>query len=206
MKILIIAATPHELKHIIESGRVDDNINILLTGVGMIEASITASAHLVHNIYDLIIHAGIAGAIDRSLKLGELIAIKKDNLYELGAENHHEFLTLDKLYLEQYAVSTICIKSIYELNIKNVNAITVNTVHGSSESIHTLRGRSDAQIETMEGFAIARVCQLFALPLVSLRAISNYVEPRNRDNWQIEKAIINLNEFILHFLSRYAKN
>jgi futalosine hydrolase len=40
----------------------------------------------------------------------------------------------------------------------------------------------------MEGAAVARVCVQFGLPLLELRCISNLVEDRNLQNWQLKKA------------------
>jgi futalosine hydrolase len=42
------------------------------------------------------------------------------------------------------------------------------------------------------------------VPCIQIRAVSNYVERRNRDNWQIGLAIKNLNIFALEFLKLYA--
>jgi len=48
----------------------------------------------------------------------------------------------------------------------------------------------------MEGAAFFYVCQLQKIPHIQIRSISNYVEPRNRANWNISLAIKNLNEVL----------
>jgi futalosine hydrolase len=35
---------------------------------------------------------------------------------------------------------------------------------------------------------------------VQIRAVSNYVEPRNKENWQMGLAIKNLNEYLITLL------
>ena len=53
--------------------------------------------------------------------------------------------------------------------------------------------RLNPQIETMEGAAFFMTCQRFNVECIQLRSISNYVEKRNKSNWDIPKAIKNLN-------------
>ncbi|HRR11988.1 MAG TPA: hypothetical protein P5139_08260, partial [Tenuifilum sp.] len=53
-------------------------------------------------------------------------------------------------------------------------------------------------IETMESAAVFYVCLKLGKPFFCLRAVSNYVEPRNRQNWKIDIAVQNLwNELVL---------
>jgi futalosine hydrolase len=42
------------------------------------------------------------------------------------------------------------------------------------------------------------------VPCIQIRAVSNYVEKRNRDGWNIGLAIKNLNTFAIEFLKLYA--
>jgi futalosine hydrolase len=53
----------------------------------------------------------------------------------------------------------------------------------------------------MEGAAFFYSCAQAGLPSIQLRAISNWVEPRNRDAWNIPLAISNLNQTIAQLLS-----
>jgi futalosine hydrolase len=48
----------------------------------------------------------------------------------------------------------------------------------------------------MEGAAVYFVCNEMNIPVIQIRAISNYIEPRNKSNWDIKKAIKSLEEFI----------
>jgi futalosine hydrolase len=53
----------------------------------------------------------------------------------------------------------------------------------------------NVQIESMEGAAFFYACRQAGVPCMQIRAVSNYVEKRNRDNWQIGLAVKNLNTF-----------
>jgi futalosine hydrolase len=52
----------------------------------------------------------------------------------------------------------------------------------------------------MEGAAFFYACREAGVPCLQIRAVSNYVEKRNRDNWHIGLAIKNLNTFAMDLL------
>jgi futalosine hydrolase len=77
--------------------------------------------------------------------------------------------------------------------LKSVKSITVNTVHGNAQSISEIVERENTDIESMEGAAVFNVCEYFNTNCIQIRSISNKVETRNKDNWDIKTAISNLN-------------
>ena len=77
---------------------------------------------------------------------------------------------------------------------KKVNAITVNQVHGNDFSIQRIKERLNPHVESMEGAAFFYTCNQMEVPTVQLRAISNYVEKRNREAWEVGLALNNLAE------------
>jgi futalosine hydrolase len=214
MRILIVAATAAEIGDLTASLRFADfdcdqcanidpelkkaynglDISVLITGAGMVPTAFALGKHLAKNKYDLAINLGIAGSFDKSIALGEVVEITEDTFAELGAEDDEDFITIDKLGLGE---STF--RSTYNLHesagLRKANAITVNTVHGNDTSIKKLSGYIDAQIESMEGAAFFYACREAGVPCLQIRAVSNYVEKRNRDAWQIGLAIKNLNTF-----------
>ncbi len=44
-------------------------------------------------------------------------------------------------------------------------------------------------MESMEGAAVFYAALRFNTPCVQIRAVSNFVEPRNRESWEIGKAL-----------------
>jgi futalosine hydrolase len=58
----------------------------------------------------------------------------------------------------------------------------------------------------MEGAAFFYACRQFNIPCLQIRAVSNYVEKRNRDNWDIPLAIKNLNNFAIELVNRISNN
>ncbi|GAB3925053.1 futalosine hydrolase [Mucilaginibacter myungsuensis] len=216
MKILIVAATQQEIEPLfsVESlkSQVESNssnldlqtTDLLITGVGMVATAFSLGRHLATNQYDLAINLGIAGSFDRSLDLGEVVEITSDTFSELGAEDGEKFLTIkdlclgDHIYSASTTVSNLLSPIPPEENkllVKQVAGITVNCVHGNDISISKIKDRLRPQVESMEGAAFFYACKLAGLPCIQIRSVSNYVEKRNRDAWQIGLAVKNLNTF-----------
>jgi futalosine hydrolase len=74
-----------------------------------------------------------------------------------------------------------------------VTGVTVNTVHGHEPTIAALLERGHADVESMEGAALLYACLLQGVPCAQVRAVSNYVERRNRAAWKMGEAIDALN-------------
>lgn len=218
MRILIVAATKAEIPFLISEAPPQpspserelkshisylmSHTSFLVTGVGMVATAFALGTHLVTNKYDLVINLGIAGSFDRSIALGEVVEIMEDTFAELGAEDDEVFLTLDEMGLGE---TTFKANSQPLLNIKQVKAITVNKVHGNAASIQKVVDRLNPQLESMEGAAVFYACRQAGVACVQIRAVSNYIEKRNRDAWQISLAVKNLNTFALELLETLNK-
>jgi futalosine hydrolase len=110
-------------------------------------------------------------------------------LFEAGLAGANEFPFRDGLL---YADTVYCdrLKGI----LKPVTAITVNTATGSEVTIKKLIKKFNPDIETMEGATFFYLCTREKIPFLALRAISNRVEPRNKNKWNIALALDNLSE------------
>ena len=205
MRVLIVAATFFEVESLrlqVESQSMDHGLwtmDFLITGAGMVATAFALGKHLATNKYDLAINLGICGSFDHTIALGDVLEIIEDDLAELGAEDDADFITIEKLGFGESSF-----RASYPLpesfGLKKVNAVTVNTVHGNDASIKKLSTRINAQLESMEGAAFFYACHEAGLPCMQIRSVSNYVEKRNRDAWQIGLAIKNLNTFAFKFL------
>jgi futalosine hydrolase len=195
MRILVVAATEFEVGELIQESRIkNQDLKILITGAGMVATAFSMGKHLVTNQYDLAINLGVAGSFSKDIALGDVVEIIEDSFAELGAEDDEDFITIDKLgFGESSFRSTYPVPEYF--NLRQANAITVNTVHGNEASIRKISSRINAEIESMEGAAFFYACREADLPCMQIRAVSNYVEKRNRDAWQIGLAIKNLDKF-----------
>jgi futalosine hydrolase len=210
MKILIVSATLAEIKPAmdqLELGSFNvynkNEIDVLITGVGMIATTYHLTKRLNEKKYDLAINAGIAGSFDRTLLQGEVVNIVSDHFAETGAEDGDNFLSLIQLGFQEHdefpyqwgeliPSGTELMSGITD-SLKKVKGITVNTVHGHTDSILKIQNRLNPQTESMEGAAFFYCCMMEQVPCIQIRSISNYVERRNRDNWNIGLAVKNLN-------------
>ena len=218
MRILFVAATPFEVENLklkIENenkGQDLDpdthNFKLLITGVGMVATAFALGRELATEQYDLAINLGIAGSFDRNIALGDLTEITEDALAELGAEDDETFLPISQLgFGESNFAASKKLSAIYkDHELKQATAITVNTVHGNEASIKKVQQRLNPKIESMEGAAFFYACHQFNIPCLQIRAVSNYVEKRNRDNWDIQLAIKNLNNFAIELVSQIIDN
>ena len=188
MNVLIVSATAQE---------VQTDYPHLVTGVGMVATAIAVSKALSEKHYDLVVNAGIGGSFNRSIPLGSVVEVVQDQLSEIGAQDGSQFLTPTKMGLEVTTVVEMSART----NLPAVNGITVNTVHGDDKAISKIVQRLNPQVESMEGAACMLACLDAGLPCVQLRAISNYVEKRNKSAWDITLAIRNLNQELTKFLA-----
>jgi len=199
--ILIVAATAAEIAPLLEEekkGRVN-NIDFLITGVGMVATAFALGKKLQEKRYDLAINLGIGGSFNRSLSLGDVVFVKEDNFSELGAEDGDAFLPITQLGFgkNQYKSEISNLAQEWIKDLKPVSGITVNTVHGNDSQISRLLHIWPADIESMEGAAFYYACEQEQIPCVQVRSISNYIEKRNRENWKIGLAIKVLNDWVL---------
>jgi futalosine hydrolase len=130
--------------------------------------------------------------------------VVSDRFSELGVEDNGRFIPADEMKLAKkedvFFEAVIRIDSLPE-----ADGITVNRVHGTAESINSVRQQFNPDIESMEGASVAYVCQKFNIPWVQIRSISNKIEPRNRDDWNIPLAIQNLHTEVSKYLEMVSK-
>ena len=218
MNILIVSATENEILPLVkELGPLQDvapnlfsagfhhhEIDILYTGVGMTATAFFLGKYLDDN-YDLTINLGLAGSFNRDLEIGSVVNIIQDHFAELGAEDGELFKTLKEINLAgtQEIFNEANIKNpVLEL-VPKVCGITVNTVHGNERTISNVFDRFHPNTESMEGAAFLFACEQENIPGVQLRAVSNYVEKRNKSKWNIPLAIENLNKKAIEILHAF---
>ena len=66
--------------------------------------------------------------------------------------------------------------------------VTVQESSGTTELGNERARRFAAICENMEGAAGAHVCRLFDVPFLEIRGISNMVEDRRTERWEIPRA------------------
>lgn len=208
MKILLVAATRAEIAplathfHLPAQDFVKTkDFDVLITGVGMTATAYTLGKHLSGS-YKLVLNLGIAGTFSSAIPLATVVNVVTDEFAELGAEHGDDFLSIDHLGFgkAKYNARNNLLHSDVE-KLPKVHGITVNRVHGNKDSIAKVIERHDPGIESMEGAAVLYCCEKEGLSCLQIRSISNYVESRDKERWQVGPAIKSLNEWAIGFLT-----
>jgi futalosine hydrolase len=187
-------------------------VSLLVTGIGMVPVAWNMSRWIaVNGKPDLAINGGIAGSFRNDILNGTVVIPSSDCFADSGIEDNDRFMTLAEAGLNDPnefpfndgiipADSTFLDKF---SGIRKVRAITSGTSSGSHATIRRLVEKYNPDIESMEGASFFYICKRESIPFFALRAISNFIEPRKRENWNIGLALRNLSakleESLLNF-------
>lgn len=210
MELLIVAATEAEIAPFLKlSSGNNAGIEALVTGVGAPATVYQLTRTLLQKKYDLVINAGIAGTFNTALPVGAVVQVVSDCFADLGAEDGDDFLDVFRLGLaeaESAPYRNGRLQNDFRVSeLPVADGITVNTVHGNQAHIERTRALFPAAVESMEGAGFFFVCMNQGQRCLQVRAISNYVEKRNRENWDIPLAVKNLNAALAQIISEYSR-
>lgn len=209
--ILIVAATLPEIVFLssrlrkakpgtittVSKGR-KNNLDVLVTGPGIVATTHQLTKSLNSKKYDLAINLGICGSFDKHLSPVRVVQVISDCLGDFGAEDGKNFI--DAFELGFYKQNSFPfheknLKATYTKPLKSLKAIpsvagvTVQKTTGSPAGKKLLLEKYKPVVESMEGAAFFYVCSMEKVKSLQIRAISNMVEKRNRENWKITEAI-----------------
>lgn len=224
MKILIVAATWLEVKmltdefelvdettHLLKKYSFDDvEIDVLITGIGVAFTTFHLTNTLTSNNYNMVLNIGIAGSLTKELEIGEVVNVVTEEFGDLGIEKENEFLTLfDAGYMDagEFPFDNGILKPVGLngfTNLKKVRGLTASKSHGRNTSISEIKTKFSAQVESMEGAAVFFVCNWQGVDCCQIRAISNYVEPRDTASWDIPLALQKLSDTVIRVMREMA--
>ena len=207
MKIIITSATNFELNVAQQKIKSTKNKHIIFatTGIGMLATAVNLSKIIYEQQPNFIIQAGIAGCFNQTIPLGKTFIIDEEYLGDLGVEENGIWkdvfdLKIEKQNAEPFKKRGLINNKIHEYNFLNlpiVTAITVNQISTDKNHIQQLIEKYKPTIESMEGAALHYVCNIYKIPYLQIRAISNYVGERDKTKWKMKLAIDNLNKYLV---------
>lgn len=220
MELLIVSATSFEITHLatflekeftlfepFRYQRGELTVTLLVTGVGVVACTYSLTKLFSTRKFDLVIQAGIAGAYNKELKLGEVVEVTSDCFADLGSEQADgSFEWIFNMQLADPDAYPFTQGQILNHHseafqfLPKVKGLTVNTTTGSASSILSISRQFGADVESMEGAAFAYVCDMERHAYIQLRSISNHVTPRNKAGWDIPRAVAALNEVLVGIL------
>jgi futalosine hydrolase len=224
MRILLVSATCFELYQFFENLKQEEGnkgpifhykwydveIDLIVTGLGTTFTTFFLTKALNINKYDLVINAGIAGSFRDEISIGTVVNVKTEQfcdfgieesdriktVFEAGFTDPNEFPFTDGKLINPYYFENI--------DLPVVNGVTGNISHGDEKSIVKIKNEFDPDIESMEGAAVFYVCLFEKMPFLEIRAISNYVELRDTEKWDIPLTLENLTDELFRFIRQYA--
>ena len=216
--LLIVAATGFEIAPILqylkpyETAQAfhyqlrDKFVKVLITGPGITFTAFALGKFFARNSVDYALNVGIAGSFREEWALGSVVQVVEDRFGDFGVENADgsfaNIFQLDWMESSQFPFHEGALGTDARLqNLPMARGFTVNKVHGAEASIATLP-KAQVDVESMEGAAFFYACLTEGIPCLQLRSISNYVEVRNKANWEIALAINALSETVIQFLSQ----
>lgn len=226
MRLLLVTATSPEIAQLLFSSELAHtdtpeprlksytykqglSVDILTTGVGMTATAYWLGRALANGPYDAAFNFGVCGSFEHHLSPGTVVQVSSDCFPELGAQDDEQFLTIQSMGLlgdDEFPFTGGRVVNKHQpgvmkqFGLPEVSGITVNTVHGHVPSIEKVRARFRPQVESMEGAAFLYGCLSAGVRCAQVRAVSNYVERRNRENWKMKEAIGALNDTALKIL------
>ena len=148
-----------------------------IIGVGMAEAGASAAEAIARYKPQRVVLAGIAGACDERVGVGECVAVVSDMV-----------VALPEAFRVEYCGS----------ECDGLRSAVTYTVNRTGESLPFCGGGEALlpAVEQMEGAAVAAVCRRAGVEYLHLRSISNRVTD-SRSEWRIGQAIDALTEQLL---------
>jgi futalosine hydrolase len=187
MDVLVVCAVEAERAALAAAGV---RARLLIGGVGPASAAAATAAALPGA--DLVISAGIGGGF-APLSPGDVAVASAAVFADLGAETAEGFVPVSALGFgeERYEVDASLTADLAARTGGRVGTIvTVATVTGTATTASRLQQRfPDVVAEGMEGAGVAAAARVHGVPFAEVRAISNLVGPRDRDAWEIPRAL-----------------
>ncbi|MFH1571623.1 MAG: futalosine hydrolase [Gemmatimonadota bacterium] len=199
-------------------------VQLIETGLGAVNAAQAATALLEAARPDLVIQAGVGGAYPGSgLRVGELAVATAENYGDLGVRTpagwqSGEFIGIPlaepgghPLY-NRFDLDPRLVARAVALLVEGLGApvragpfVTVQECTGTLPLAAERAGLfPGALCENMEGVAAAHVCRLYEAPFLELRAMSNLVEERRRETWDLAGAAARAQEATLCLIPEIA--
>lgn len=157
---------------------------------------------------DVAINLGLAGSFIKDLSIAQVVEVIQDRFGDLGIEESNgSFTDVHEMELLSgnkfpFADGWINNDKEHQHNLRKVRSITVNKVHGHEPSIQSIEAKYRPHLETMEGASFMYACKAMDIDFIQIRAVSNYVESRNRESWQIGPAVQNLNNWCINYFDQ----
>jgi futalosine hydrolase len=203
-----------------------EDVAYIISGMGKANAAHAATILIEQFSPRALILFGVGGAYPSSgLRTGD-IAVAEEELYgdegvatrdgfqgtefmgipllrKGGRKYFNEFL-LDKELVGKAlgSLASVVQPSAGSIAAGSGRFVTVSTCTGTRKRALELQKRFGGICENMEGAAVAHICTLYGTPMAEIRGISNIVEDRDRNKWDIRQAAENCQRVVMEVVKK----
>ena len=185
--ILVVCAVGRELDWMNSRAGVE----LLTTGVGPVDAAAKVARALALKKYEVVINAGIAGAMPGVANVGDAVVVGEEMMPLELETGESLILPPASVLFNRVSADAALSETITALGFPLVRGITVSQVTSTDTTAIKLQARG-AEIESMEGFAVLRAAQLAGVSAVEVRGISNIVGDRKKSGWDFDAGLSGL--------------
>jgi futalosine hydrolase len=214
-------------KSIIEGTLAGHQVMLCIGGMGKVNAAHATTLLLSQFSPEALIIFGIGGAYPSSgAQVGDIAIAKEEiagdeGVMTLNGFKDTEYMgiplirTAASLMYTTYPTNDTLLKQVLrsmvsypEIGTAQVHVgsfVTLSTCTGTSARAQELEDRYHGLCENMEGAAAVQVAELHQTPWIEVRGISNIVEDRAVEKWDIPKAADAAQKAVLHLLDVFRK-
>lgn len=204
-----------QIAHVIfYKGNIEDKQVVLAqSGIGKVNAAITATLLINEFKPDLIINTGSAGSVDSELNIGDIIISNKVYYHDVNATafgyklgqvpNMPEFYETDKELID------LAKSSIEQLDLNGIvgEVATGDSFIGSIDQRKVIKSNfPTASVVEMEAGAIAQTCYQYNVPIIVTRAVSDLADKESDVTFEefLKVACVNSSKIVKLLLNRVA--
>lgn len=185
-------------------GDLNSDFDILISGIGVVNTLFSLTKLLAHNHYSMIYHLGISGSFVADLPLLTIVNVEVDQFGDFTARQDSTITTHFQTQLmnpdafpltKGKLLNNTRGMSIFS-QFPTATGVTVSALSTNPTDTAIKKQLFEADIETMEGAAVAYVCLNNKTPFVQLRVVSNMVGEPDRKNWKLSESTSEVHQLI----------
>lgn len=191
---------------------------LTVTGVGLVNTALTAGRLLDKPGIEGVLNFGIAGAYDvEEFPLGRACFAWQEIWPEYGLLDEEGSVDAEGIGFPQGEVDGQPVWNRVKLNPTNdvermgltlpedclrASSLSVSSVTGAADRAGWLKTAYNADLENMEGFALAFAVMQKNIPFLEIRTVSNLVGSRYAEDWDVKGALRALGETASRLFAR----
>ncbi|MCJ1784261.1 5'-methylthioadenosine/adenosylhomocysteine nucleosidase [Mammaliicoccus sciuri] len=204
-----------QIAHVIfYKGNIEDKQVVLAqSGIGKVNAAITATLLINEFKPDLIINTGSAGSVDSELNIGDIIISNKVYYHDVNATAFGYKLgqvpSMPEFYETYSKLIDLAKSSIEQLDLNGIvgEVATGDSFIGSIDQRKVIKSNfPTASVVEMEAGAIAQTCYQYNVPIIVTRAVSDLADKESDVTFEefLKVACVNSSKIVKLLLNRVA--